>query len=118
MLEYLQVVGVVQVEQFAEKKGVLSEDMLTLMEMDVQWMIEWLSVHFATFENSDAFDSMRSGILRNRLRRHLGLDDRAIRLVMTVLGGRMSVAMVNGVLSNVRKTNEGPHQGCPCSPLF
>ena len=115
-IQYLIKMNIISKHQFAVKKGAGSEDCLVSITNNITSSLsQHQPVHIATFDSSDAYDSMRPDITEDKLRYHAGMNDKAIIMFNSVSMNRTSRTMVNGTVSSQIKTRSGPFQGAPPS---
>ena len=100
--QYLTHLGIISQHQYAGKKGVGSEDCIISFTSNVyEQLKQQYTVHDASFDSSDAFDSQQILIIYDKFKYHAGFDERGITMLKLLLIGRKSKCIIDGISSTI-----------------
>ena len=112
--KYLHQMHIISIHQYAGKKGVGSEDCIMAIATSISNQhLNGIPTQLATFDSSDAYDAQHQLIIYDKFKYHAGFDKRAITMLKSLLIGRKSLCIVNGIKSSTIETQSGPYQGSP-----
>ena len=112
--KYLHQLRIISIHQYAGKKGVGSEDCIMALSTSISNQhLNGIPTHIATFDSSDAYDAQHQLIIYDKFKHHAGFDNRGIIMLKSLIIGRRSLCMVNGIKSHTIETRSGPYQGSP-----
>ena len=113
---YITNLKIINLQQFASKKGCNSEDCLINLTLNINKSIEDNQpVHIASIDSSEAYDSMDKILIYDKLKYNLGFNKKGIIMYRSILEGRTSITIINGIQSESIYTLSGPYQGAPPS---
>ena len=119
MQNYVTNLNILSINQYASKKRVGAEDCLvsssTITHNQSQ---RGILSHLATFDSSDACDSQNELIIYDKFRYHAGFDDKGSTMIQSLLIGRKSKSIVNGIHSTIINAISGPCQGSPPAAIL
>ena len=103
---------ILSIYQYACKKGVGAEDcIISITDHVHHQLMKCIPSTLATFDCGDAYDAQQQLFIYDKFRCHAGFDDESIIMLQSLLIGRKSKCILNGMHSNAMNIISGPYQG-------
>ena len=98
---------------YHQQNHMLERKVLAIADQVHNQLIKYFPVKLSTFDCSDAYDAQKQMIIFDKFKYHASFDNESVIMVQSLLPGRKSKCIINGMHSGLENTLSRPYQGSP-----